>query len=42
MRNDKFFMVHYRGAIVDEIKKYWPKEIDGLNSDSEFERRNKL
>jgi len=41
MRNDKFFMVHYRKAIVDEIKKYWSKEIDGLNSESEFERRNK-
>ena len=29
--NDKYFMVHYRQAIVDEIKKYWSGEILGLD-----------
>jgi len=36
--NDKYFMVHSRETLIDEIKKYWSREIDGLNAESEFER----
>jgi len=41
MVNDKYFMVNYRQKIVDEIRKYWLKEIDGLDSESDFEKRFK-
>jgi len=39
MINEKFFMVSYRYEIVIEIKKYWQNEIDGLYSESDFEKR---
>ena len=38
---EKYFMVHSRKAIIAEIEKYWTGGIDGLYSESDFEKRHK-
>ena len=37
-----FYMINYRKMIVEEIRKYWLKEIDGLESKSDFEKRSNM
>jgi hypothetical protein len=38
MVNDRFFVIDYRHRIVDEIRKSWPYEIDGLDNISHLEK----
>ena len=37
--NRKLFIIQYRHKIIDEIVKYWPKEILGLCSETNYSKR---